>query len=228
MNPDFETFKEFDFCFLRETDEIKLLDIELGFALTSDFQKTFPKLSEIVKKARILNLEINNQSYKLFSWTNKAEYTLGWLNKIEKNIKPEIELILEHKLLLNEIGGIQESFNGPPKSNLWNNQRFMFIETECRKYIGGWEEYYRIVCEDNNKTPIDFKKFICFVQEANGSVTLYDKNSKEVMLFAADHNFYDVKFLENQPKYTFHKINGITTFVDYVERLATEWSNEIL
>lgn len=173
-----------------------------------------------------MNLQINNQEYKLFSWTNKAGYNCGWLNKIEKNIKSEIQLIAEHKMLLNEIGGIQEPFNQPFPS-LCNNQNFIFIETECIKGIGNWDEYYKIRCKENNKTQLDFKDFICFVQEANGNLTLYDKNSKEVILFAPDHCFHNVRFLKNQPEYTFHKINGIITFVDYVEKLANEWISEI-
>lgn len=53
MNLDFETFKESVPWFLRKTDKIQLLGVEFNFTLTNGFQKTFPKLSEIIKKARI-------------------------------------------------------------------------------------------------------------------------------------------------------------------------------
>lgn len=225
MNIDFETFKTDITWFVKPGDKVELLDTTLNYSLTDNFRATFPILTNLIQKSRVLNLTINNQLYRLFSWTNKENKSIGWLNKIESDKKTDIELIDEHELLLKEIGGIQETYNQPEPS-LSNNQNFLFIKSECSKGIGGWEDYYEMMCEEENKPQIDYKDFICFVQEANGDVTLYHKNTKEVMLFAHDHSFDNVEFLENQPEYTFHKINGIKTFVDYVESLATEWTNE--
>lgn len=225
MNIDFETFKTDITWFVKPADKVELLDTTLNYCLTDDFQATFPILTNLIQKSRVLNFTINNQQYRLFSWTNKDNKSIGWLNKIESDKTTDIELIDEHELLLKEIGGIQETYN-QPEPGLSNNQNFLFIKSECSKGIGGWDDYYEMMCEEENKPQIDYKDFICFVQEANGDVTLYDKNTKEVMLFAHDHSFDNVEFLENQPQYTFHKINGIKTFVDYVESLATEWTNE--
>jgi len=227
MNINFETFKNDITWFVKPTDKVELLDTTLNYSLTKKFQETFPKLTNLIEKSRVLNLTINYQSYRLFSWTNKDNKSFGWLNKIESDKTTDIELIDEHELILQEIGGIQESYNQPEPS-LTNNQNFLFIKSECSKGIGGWDDYYEMMCEEENKQKIDYKDFVCFVQEANGDVTLYDRNSKEVMLFAHDHCFDNVEFLENQPEYTFHKINGIKTFVDYVESLATEWTNETI
>jgi hypothetical protein len=227
MNIDFETFKNDITWFIKPTDKVELLDTTLNYSLTKKFQETFPKLTSLIEKSRVLNLTINYQSYRLFSWTNKENKSFGWLNKIESDKTTDIELIDEHELIIQEIGGIQESYNQPEPS-LTNNQNFLFIKSECSMGIGGWDDYYEMMCEEENKQKIDYKDFVCFVQEANGDVTLYDRNSKEVMLFAHDHCFDNVEFLENQPEYTFHKINGIKSFVDYVESLATEWNNEII
>lgn len=227
MNIDFETFKNDITWFLKPSDIVEFLDNDLNISLSDKFQETFPNLTNLVQKSRKLNLTINNQEYILFSWTNKDNISFGWLNKIELDKTNEIEIIEEHELLLKEIGGIQESYNQPEPS-LTNNQNFLFIKSECSLGIGGWDNYYEEMCKEENKTVIDYKDFICFVQEANGDVTLYDKNTKEVMLFAHDHCFDNVEFLDNQPEYTFHKINGIETFVDYVESLATEWTKELI
>lgn len=227
MNLDFETFKNDIAWFIKTTDNVEFLGSNLNINLSDKFQVTFPILTTLIQKSRVLNLKINNQHYRLFSWTNKDKISIGWLNKIETDQTNEIELIEEHELLLKEIGGIQESYNQPEPS-LTNNQNFLFIKSECTKGIGDWDDYYEMMCEEENKPKIDYKDFICFVQEANGDVTLYDKNTKRVMLFAHDHSFDNVEFLDNQPEYTFHKINGAETFVDYVESLATEWTNEIL
>jgi hypothetical protein len=226
MDKDFETFKEDISWFIKQSDKVDFLDTESEFQLSENFQNTFPILTKLIKQARILNLNINSESYKLFSWTNKNGLSCGWLNKIEKKSITTLNLIAEHKLLLREIGGIQESYNQPEPS-LCNNQNYMFIESECSIGIGGWDKYYEEMCKEENRSQIEFKNFICFVQEANGDVTLYDQRNKEVMLFAHDHSFDNVEFLENQPEYTFHKINNIISFVDYVETLATEWENEI-
>jgi len=226
MNKDFEAFKKDISWFINQSDKIEFLETENEIILSETFQKTFPILSSLIINARILNLKINNQSYKLFSWTNNENLSCGWLNKIEENFEPTLNLIEEHKLLLKEIGGIQESYNEPEPS-LTNNQNFLFIESECTTGIGDWDDYYEELCNEEDKPKIDFKEFICFVQEANGDVTLYNPKNKEVMLFAHDHCFDNVEFLENQPEYTFHKIHNIENFVDYVENLATEWKNEI-
>ena len=226
MNKDFEAFREDISWFINQSDEVDFLDAAKELGLSEKFQKTFPVLTELIQQARILNLTINSQLYRLFSWTNKDDLSCGWLNKIEENANTTLNLIEEHRLLLSEIGGIQESYNQPEPS-LCNNQNFMFIESECSAGIGDWNISYEKMCNDENKSQIDYKDFICFVQEANGNLTLYNPKNKEIFLFAPDHCFDNVEVVANQPEYTFYKINNITNFVDYVETLATEWKNKI-
>ena len=226
MNEDFEEFKKDISWFISQSDKIDFLDTETEIELTEKFRNTFPILSNLISKARILTLTINNQLYKLFSWTNKNGLSCGWLNKIEQNTSSQLPIIEEHRLLLNEIGGIQESYNEPEPS-LSNNQNFMFIESECSLGINDWDDYYEELCAEKNVEPINYKNLVCFVVEANGDATTYDPKTKEILLFSHDHCFDNVEVLENQPEYTFHTINGVVNFVDYVETLATEWKNEI-
>jgi hypothetical protein len=226
MNIDFETFNNEVSWFINPTDTIEFLASETPFQVSDNFKSTFPILAELIAQARVLNLTINNQLFKLFSWTNKDQLSCGWLNKIETENNSALNLIDEHRLLLREIGGIQESYH-QPEDSFSNNQNFMFIESECTIGIGSWDEYYQELCNEEGKQPIDFTEFISFVGEANGDVTLYDPTSKEVFLFAHDHCFENVEFVANQPEYTFHKINGAHNFVAYVETLASEWRNEI-
>ena len=227
MNDDFETFKkEIPWCF-RRSEKIEFLPLEKHTGLSESFRQTFPILTDLIQEARILDLIISNQRHMLFSWTNKKNgLSCGWLNKVEQNPQRTLNLIDEHKLLISEIGGILETYKGPELS-LSNNQNFMFIEAECTNGIGGWDEFYKMRCEEESKTQIHSKDFICFVEEANGNLTLYHPETKDVLVFAPDHSFDNVEFLEDQPEYTFHKINNITSFVDYVEALAAEWKSEI-
>lgn len=225
MNKDFEAFKE-HLSWLIHPSQIDTVS-ETEITLSLKFTDTFPILADLISRARVLNLEIDNQPHRLFSWTNKDNESFGWLNKTESDFTSALPLIEEHKLLLEEIGGIRESFNQPSPS-LSNNQEFIFLGSECSVGINDWEDHYEDLCTSENKTPIDYKDFISFVVEANGNATLYDPQTKEVFLFAHDHAFDNVDFLENQPEYTFHTFHNITYFVDYVEALAQEWKNEMV
>ncbi|TGK45962.1 hypothetical protein [Leptospira kanakyensis] len=226
MNKDFITFTKEISWFIKKSDKIDFLKYDSQLHISEYFQNIFPVLTELLINARILNLRINNQFYKLFSWTNKNDISFGWLNLIEEQSKRSLNLISEHKLLLTEIGGIKEAYN-QPASSLSNNQNFLFIESECSIGIGDWDEYYRAQCNEENKPIIEYKDYICFTKEANGNKCLYNSKNKHVYLFAHDHSFQNVKCLENQPEYTFYKIDGIVNFVDYVETLASEWKNNL-
>jgi hypothetical protein len=223
---DFDTFLEDTPWFLQSTDTVDFLDGGSKTILSLEFQKVFSKLSILIQQARVLNLTVNNQPYRLFSWTNIYGLCCGWMNKIEPTIDSELKFIEEHKVLLKEIGGIQETYNEPEPS-LTNNQNFLFIASECIKGIGELEEYYEDLCKEEDLVKMECKDFITFVVEANGAVTVYNSISKEVMLFSHDNGFDDVECLEDQPEGSFYTINEIVTFVDYVERIAEEWSAEI-
>lgn len=230
-NNDFDIFKQEISWFIKPTDNIELTKGELN--LSDNFFLTFPTLHKLVSKARVLDVALTRQNkrttYKLLSWTDSENLKSGWLCKFDKE-ETEIEILPEHQLLVDNIGGIQESYKqlDDEAEMLTDNQNFLFIKSECTKGIGGWDDYYEEMCNEEQKPLIDYKDFVCFVQEANGDVTLYDPKTKEVMLFAHDHCFENVEFLENQPEYTFHKINGITTFIDYTETLAQQWLDNIV
>lgn len=219
-NNDLETFKENVSWFIKPHDNVEIKSTFIS--LDEIFKTEFPNLTKLVSKARVSDLTIMSKSYKLLVWDTKYGGICGWLNKFEPDTISDIDIISEHKLILNNIGGILESFN-EPENTLSLNQCFLFLKSQCSRGIGDWNEYYETLCEEENLPQIDYSKFISFVQEANGALTLYDKNNRQVYLFSHDHSFENVVFLENQPQYTFHKINGIQTFTDYVETLADQW-----
>ena len=57
---------------------------------------------------------------------------------------------------------------------------------------------------------------------------MYDPFTKKVMIFSHDHRFTDVDFMDNQPKYTFHTIQVVETFIDYVEKVAAQWKVNLI
>lgn len=222
---DFETFKTEISWFVKANTEISFLENK-EFELSKEFEITFPKLTSLIEKARITHLEINKELYILFAWNNKEEQICGWLNKIENTEKYENIFIDEHILLLKNIGGIKESFN-QPKYSFSNNQNFMFIGSECKIGIGDYDDYYLMRCKEEGMTQMNYSHLVAFVYEANGSLTLYDPKTKNVLLFSHDHSFDYVEFLENQPQYTFHSFKKAKTFKEYIEELATQWNEQI-
>ncbi|WP_347838564.1 hypothetical protein [uncultured Draconibacterium sp.] len=219
-NRDFEAFRNDVSWFLKPNSDIVFKDSEL--MISEEFKKTFPKLSGLIQKARVSNVEIDSESYILFAWDNVDNQICGWLNKLELADSYKCEMIEEHELLLRNIGGIKESFN-EPEDSFTNNQNFVFIGSECMRGIGDWDDYYSMMCEDDKCEKIDSSNYLAFVYEANGALTMYEPESKKVFLFSHDHCFDNVEFIENQPEYTFHKFKNVDTFTDYVEELADQW-----
>jgi len=223
MNPDLTAFIDEISWFFQENDNVETE--EKSFDLSADFKLIFPKLTRLIGSARKTHLRINNIPHILFAWNNMTGEIFGWLNKIESLESFPIQLSKEHKLLLQNIGGIQESFN-QPEDSLTNNQNFMFIGSECNIGIGAWDEYYKEVCNEEKVEPLNNSNLIRFVEEANGNMTLYDSTSNDILLFASDHCFDYVKPVAGQPEYTFYQYESIATFTDYVEKLAGEWMAE--
>ena len=223
MFSDFEDFKSEVSFFIKQNDKIDVTTGEL--TVNKDFEKIFPSLNKLMNKARILNVKINSLDYKLYSWTTSDGGSCGWLCKIEPENVSQIEILPEHQLLLDSIGGIKESYNEP--YSFTNNQNFLFTKSKCHRGAEYWTEYYEEMCEEEKVTPMNVENLTSFADEANGGKTLYDLNTKQVYLFSHDHAFDYVTFMPGQPEYTFHYINGVNNFVDYVETLSKQWEEHI-
>jgi hypothetical protein len=223
-NKDIQLIKKEFSIFFRPTDTIELK--EGSFTCSETFIETFPKLHKLLSFATVADVTLTRKQeqtqYRRYSWNNST----SWLCKIETD-KTSVKILPEHQLLLDNMGGIQESNRVDSETEiLTDNQNFLFIGSECFAGLDAdWDEFYKEACEDEGVKPIDTKNFVCFVTEANGNETYYDLQTKKVYLFATDHCFENVKELNNQPEYTFYTINKVKTFVDYVEVLAKQWLN---
>ncbi len=224
MNKDLTAFAEDISWFFQENDKIEIEQYTLE--LSDDFKKIFPKLTELIDCSRKTFLRINNKPHILFAWNDIDDEIFGWLNKVEESESVSDKLSDEHKILIQNIGGIQESFN-QPEDSLTNNQNFMFIGSDCSYGIGSWNEYYYETCVEENIEPIDHSDLICFVEEANGNLTCYNPKNSEIILFAPDHCFENITPIKGQPEYTFYKYDNIKSFKNYVEKVAEEWLVEI-
>ena len=213
--------------FNHKKEPIDVFEIE-KFKLTQKFQDTFPVMTQLINRSAKTGVEYNGKSMILFCWEVDKEIS-GWMCQFDK---PIVSLIDEHKLVIDNIGGIIESFNGPESIEvnginynytLTLNQDFMFVGSMNTDKLD-WEDYYVDRCEELGVKPIDLTNSVFFSKEANGAKYFYDRRTKEVKLFSHDHAFRFVEFLTNQPEYTMHKINGVNNFVDFVELIAKQWS----
>ncbi|QNR25141.1 hypothetical protein [Croceimicrobium hydrocarbonivorans] len=221
INKDFKVFKSEVNWFLSPDSKIEFQK-QKEIRLSEEFKGTFPNLTKLILKSRATFLSIDTINYILFAWDTLDGKVCGWLNQQEAEQEFKCELIQEHHLLLQNIGGIRESFN-PPENSCSNNQNFMFIASECSRGIGDYVNYYPTMCEEEGKHQIDYSTLLAFANEANGALTMYDPKTKKVFLFSHDHCFENVEFMENQPEYTFHTFKKVVIFEDYVEDLAKEW-----
>ena len=230
MNKYFNAFQNEISWFNYKKEPIEIFEIE-EFNLTQKFQSTFPVLTELINRSVKTGIEFKGKSMILFCWEIDHEIS-GWMCQFDK---PNIKLIDEHQLVIDNIGGIIESFNGPESIDvdginynytLTLNQDFIFVGSMNTDKLD-WEDYYVDRCKELGIEPIDLTNSVFFSKEANGAKYFYDRRTKQVKLFSHDHAFKFVEFLENQPEYTMHKINGVNIFIDFVELIAKQWNKHL-
>ncbi|TDQ11419.1 hypothetical protein [Pedobacter metabolipauper] len=225
MEKDFELFKKGCSWFNHSNDPIEFSTPEIRYS--NDFIQTFPVLHLLVSSARTLDLTLNAKkeviNYRLFSWTNNAGQNSGWLCRFDPGM-PGFNILPEHLLLINHIGGIEESYSEVDKDEelLTLNMDSIFIGSNCYQDMR-YADYYKEVTAEEGATALHTADFIGFATEVNGNETFYDLNTKAVYLYATDHCFDNIQVVGGQPEYTFYTINGVNDFIDYVEMLASQW-----
>lgn len=225
MNKYFKAFKEEITWFNYDNEPIEVFEIE-DFELTEKFKTLFPCMTTLIEMSAQISVDFKGKSYILFGWDIMGSIS-GWLCQFDQ---AEIDLMEEHQVLVDNIGGIVQTFgdvesvvlNGIDYNyTLWLNMDSIFVASLCTTYDQNIE-LYLIWCKEGNFTPIDLTNKVYFAKEATGAVYFYDKRSKEVLLLSYDHAFNFVEYLPDQPELTLHRLFGIKTFKDYVELLAIQ------
>lgn len=235
MNQDFKTFTENVSWFNHKNEDVDVID-SIDLALTEEFKQTFPSLFELISKSRKHSIKFKGSEYILHAWTKPNGAICCWLCKLEKNQSRKVNILPEHRLLLQNIGGITEYFSGPGaceingiKYNraLTANQNFIFLESHCENGLGDYQQYYNDRCSEENIAPMETREFLVFAREGNGDKTLYHTVNTRVLLLLHDHDFNFVEPIAGQPPSTFYQIKGVRTFFDYVDLLAKQWIQHI-
>jgi len=228
MNKYYQAFKKNVSWFNHKNKPIEVFEIN-EFGLTNRFQELFPKTTQLINSSIKTGVELNGKAFVLFTWEIQSNLC-GWMSQFDRQ---NIDLIEEHTILIDNIGGIKESFNGPNQTtinginynySLTQNQYFLFVGSLCYGYDKlDWKDYYTESCLKSGSAPLDLTKKVIFTREGNGSEYYYDRETKKVNLFSPDHNYNYATFIPNQPEYTIHEIKGVNSFVDFVELLSSQW-----
>ncbi|MGM0338813.1 hypothetical protein [Enterococcus sp. AZ007] len=219
--------KEFPWLFTAATIE-NIIKIE-PISFSRSFIASFPSLSMLLSKASRFQLIIRETKkrgktieFGLFCW-GEGNTRRGWLcpppQKLETQLPPN------YKILLNEFGGIVESFGlDDDQENYLINMEEVFCPTDFVEPFASHLDYYETCCELFEKEKsINFADWIIVAEEANGNTILCNKNTEELLLFAPDHDFDYVVVYDDCPEYTFYRIKDCPTFQSWVEACAIQW-----
>ncbi|WP_307440824.1 hypothetical protein [Paenibacillus sp. V4I3] len=223
-NNDWNDFNNDISWFIKPNDIVTITETSKGrdfFKFSDSFTRIYPVLSELLKKARVTNVQVNNKPYQLLGWSDHEGNSFGWLVRppaVDIN-KP---LCNEHKLLLTYFGGITERWNETEISWLLNLNSALTLE-DAEEGFQGWENYIADVSNDEDfESYINPNDYIAFAFEANGNMTLYHKNNSSLIMLAHDHCFEHITPLDGYPEYTIYRINDCPDLVAWVEEVAKQ------
>ncbi|MEO1436241.1 MAG: hypothetical protein AAFV80_11945 [Bacteroidota bacterium] len=201
----------------------------IGWQSSHVFQQTFPMVHQLLSRARVTELEIDEYPYRLYAWDTKTDATCGWLCRMEKDIDTDLPLIEEHLLFCDEVGGLEESWDEFDELESTDGysiaMNFMFTVSRCSAGMGSFEEPYLLACTQQGLTPLPYyEELITFAKEGNGDRRTYAPATGNVLLLLHDTDLEYVTPVPDQPEDSFYTVNGVAHFCDFVENLARQWS----
>ncbi|HMM04019.1 MULTISPECIES: hypothetical protein [unclassified Dysgonomonas] len=193
-----------------------------------EFATLFPKMTRLLDKAYKIEFTLNgNQRFRQYIWTLNGGNTIGWLCKLEHCVPQGRNIIPEHILLSQNMGGIVEYWledNTMEAESFIDNNQFTFSLVDSTVGIGGWEENYADECKSQGIEPMDTSDFLTFALEANGNTTFYNHKTKEVFVYLHDdYSPFGITPHKGHPLCTIYQYDKAPTFVDFVEILAGQW-----
>ncbi|MBF0648148.1 MULTISPECIES: hypothetical protein [Dysgonomonas] len=196
--------------------------------LPKDFAVLFPKMTRLLDKAYKVEFTLNgNQRFRQYIWTLNGGSTIGWLCKLEHCVPQGRNIIPEHILLSQNMGGIVEYWledNTMEAESFIDANQFTFSLVDSTVGIGGWEQNYADECKLQGIEPMDTSDFLTFALEANGNTTFYSHKTKEVFVYLHDdYSPFEITPHKGHPLCTIYQYDKAPTFVDFVETLAGQW-----
>lgn len=222
---DWEVFVEDVPWFVDDGAKVNVPSSFRGLPLSSEVQSRFPNLARLLECAEVTPVSIDDAAYHLLAWDGREGYRIGWLC-FPPSSNGMNDIHDDHQELLKCFGGVVERFNEPGETWLLNHNDAL-TQREA-KHDGSILDQYMWAFEDEGLSlPISLTEYYSIAREANGNMTFCHRTSGQVILFAPDHAFDHVTELDGCPKYTLYTINGVTSFRDWVEAVASQWLNNI-
>lgn len=218
--------------------EVEKIEENFLISLSDEFKQTFPRYTHLIELADVKQFVVNGNIYRFYQWNGQNEEPIVWLCDLgthdsentsksagESSVTRD-ELLVEHILLLDNVGGILEMWDEIEDEDVltWA-KNFVFSFSSCYRIsnhnlIYGEDGWIFDEVDDNDKLPID--EMVCFSEEANGNLTFYNQKTKDVFLLLGDHCFNYVEEVAGHPEYSFYTLQEAKTFVDYAELLAKQ------
>jgi hypothetical protein len=235
LSSDWDMFTEYVTWFVKPGSRVAIklshAPAKAVFAPTKDFQERFPRMTALISASRISQLDIEGVQYLLYTWAVSETARCGWLCEMPSLVANEA-FHSDHQLLLRSFGGVRECFNEPP--NTWlQNLNWSVCASKCGflgfKEIADLREFISPEKEGTNCSLVsELDQYVRFALEANGNFTAYRRADSTVVMFAPDHSFKHIIPVDGCPEYSFYRIPGAPTFVDWIEEVAGQWRRYIM
>lgn len=183
-----------------------------------EFTSLFPVLADLLARATLTEIAFRSESWILFSWDTGRPESRGWLSPGSRSVPSSVHP--HHRVLLRSFNGIVEVF-GHVESRV-TNQRELLTPTLAERdatFIRAYEWAF----EETGGNPVDLEAYYVVAEEANGNATVCHRVDGDVLLFAPDHAFDDVRVLDGCPELTFYRIPGAHTIAQWINHIAEQW-----
>jgi hypothetical protein len=168
-----------------------------------------PALSHLLDSATVTPVSVGDRRYELLA-RGKPDRRRGWLC-LPPVDSPIAGIHPAHREFLVVCGGIVERFGEPV--SWWFNQDEVLTESAARMPLAPvLADYAWLWRDDGLEIPIEPDDYYVVAVEANGNLTLANRTSGELLMFAPDHAFDRVTPLPGCPRYSLMSLDTCLTW----------------
>lgn len=183
-----------------------------------------PELSTLLAGARVTPVVVGAERFEVLAW-GSGEALRGWLGPEPVDIV-DVEVHPVHRELLSRFGGIGEVIGAPRSWWSPNHPEILTADVAGMDLVETIHAYRWIWENDELEVPIRAEDFYVVSREANGNLTIAERDSGRLLLFAPDHSYDGVSVLDGCPEYSLYTIDGVEGLVDWIEGEARAWAAE--
>ncbi|MFK4566889.1 hypothetical protein [Enterococcus sp. UD-01] len=206
--------------------------------IPSEFRDLFPEFTLMLESAILLELFTKDRKKEMHYWILCWEIK-GRIFEIVC-LPPKKESFIEtesYTIFTGMLGGILGFYYDyqltiAESEFYWQNKTKIlgFGELDNKEYLKDiLDELEQYEKEDFGKNTefIDLGALFIVDLDANGDVTLCDRNTEKIYLFAHDNSSDYTQQCQGYPEYTFYTLKKCRTLVEWIETLGTQWLNLI-